>query len=72
MARTRAVIEKHIAITQDRLNTYVSGKGLKPTDKKKLRLDPQWRRLKALITKFQRQIVFIEKRNRKGTASTGA
>ncbi len=72
MARTRTIIEKHIAATQERLNSYISGKGLKPTDKKKLRLDPQFRRLKALIAKYQKQIGFIEKRNRKGTANTQA
>ncbi len=72
MARTPAIIEKDIAETQKRIDAYVQSKGLKASDKKALKLDPQWRRLKAIVEKYQRQLGFIEKRNRKGGTQTPA
>ena len=69
MARTRAIIEKDIEATQQEITSYVTKKGLKATDKKLLRTDPQWRRLVAIVEKYKKQLVGIEKRNRKGTVA---
>ena len=69
MARTRDIIERHLAKAQADLKAYVSAHGLDKATKTTKRHNSNWRRLQAVIGKLQHQLVSIEKRNRKSGAN---
>lgn len=70
MARTRAAVEKDLATATKDLQTYEAKLGGKP-DKKTLKKDAAWRRLRAVTSKFKNQLVFIDKRNKKPEPAQG-
>jgi hypothetical protein len=67
MARTKDIIEGHLAKAQSDLKAYVTANGLDKLSKTAKRHNSNWRRLQAIISKLQHQLTSIEKRNRKAS-----
>jgi hypothetical protein len=63
MARTRQLVERDLATATSQMNSFASKLG--STDKKTLRHDATWRRLRAIVDKYKNQLHFIDKRNKK-------
>lgn len=64
MARTRALVETDLNKATQQMKDFESKLGGK-TDKKTLRHDAAWRRLRAQVDKYKNQLFFIDKRNKK-------
>ncbi|WP_141732267.1 hypothetical protein [Oligoflexus tunisiensis] len=64
MARTRALVERDLETATQHMKAFETKLGGSP-DKKTLRHDAAWRRLKAQVNKYKNQLHFIDKRNRK-------
>jgi hypothetical protein len=64
MARTRALVESDLAKASQTMKDFEAKLGGKP-DKKTLRHDAAWRRLRAQVDKYKNQLHFIDKRNKK-------
>ncbi|HET9241266.1 MAG TPA: hypothetical protein VFO10_28635 [Oligoflexus sp.] len=64
MARTRALVESDLAKASKLMKDFEAKLGGKP-DKKTLRHDAGWRRLRAQVDKYKNQLHFIDKRNKK-------
>jgi hypothetical protein len=63
MARTRALVEADLAKATQKMKDFETKIG--KSEKKALRHDTTWRRLKAQVSKYKNQIHFIDKRNKK-------
>jgi hypothetical protein len=64
MARTRAFVETELNKATQQMKDFESKLGGKP-EKKTLRHDAAWRRLRAQVNKYKNQLHFIDKRNKK-------
>jgi hypothetical protein len=64
MARTRALVERDLETATRNMKAFEAKLGGSP-DKKTLRHDAAWRRLKAQVKKYRNQLHFIDKRNKK-------
>jgi hypothetical protein len=64
MARTRALVETDLNKATQQMKAFESKLGGK-ADKKTLRHDAAWRRLRAQVDKYKNQLFFIDKRNKK-------
>ncbi len=64
MARTRTLVENDLAKATKQMKDFEAKLGGKP-DKKTLRHDAAWRRLRAQVDKYKHQLHFIDKRNKK-------
>ena len=70
MARTRALVERDLANATKDIKAFEAKLGGK-NDKKTLRRDAVWRRLRAIADKYKNQLHFIDKRNKKPEAAQG-
>ncbi|MDQ3232970.1 MAG: hypothetical protein M3Q07_14220 [Pseudobdellovibrionaceae bacterium] len=64
MTRTRALVERDLATATTQMKAFEAKLGGTP-DKKTLRHDAAWRRLRAVVDKYKNQLHFIDKRNKK-------
>lgn len=70
MARTRALVERDLTAATRQMKEYEAKLGGK-TDKKTLRHDAAWRRLRGVVNKYKNQLYFIDKRNKKPEPAQG-
>ena len=64
MARTRELVERDLATATSQMKAFEGKLGGTP-DKKTLRHDAVWRRLRSMVDKYKNQLHFIDKRNKK-------